>query len=59
MLYIYNGIDRRDNVKLRKYHGMFEVQSLEKSRQVWSQHVEHMQVLNGTGPGVRRSERPS
>ena len=24
----------------------------------WSQQVEHMQVPNGTGPGVRRSKRP-
>ena len=24
----------------------------------WSQRVEHMQVPNGTGPDVRRSERP-
>ena len=36
---------------------MFEVNSPEKLRQVlkkeWSQQVEHMQVPNGTGQGVR------
>ena len=42
-----------------KYRGMFEVKSQEKKiRQIrekdWSQEVEHMQVPNGTGPGVRR-----
>ena len=41
---------------------MFEVNSPEKIRQIrekdWFQQVEHMQVPNGTGPGVRRSKRP-
>ena len=36
--------------------------SPEKERQVrekdWYQQVEHMQVPNGTGPGVRGSKRP-
>ena len=48
--------------KSRKYRGMFEVHSPEQYRQVrekvWSQQVEYMQVLNGTGPGVRRSKLP-
>ena len=34
---------------------MFEVHNPEKD---WSQQVEHMQVQNGTGPGVWRSKRP-
>ena len=41
---------------------MYAVNSPEKIRQVrgkdWSQHVEHMQVLNWTGQGVWRSKRP-
>ena len=40
---------------------MFEVKSPEKIQvreKDWSQQVEHMQVPNGTGPGVRRSKRP-
>ena len=40
---------------------MFEVNSPEKIQvreKDWSQQVEHMQVPNGTGPGVRRSKRP-
>ena len=48
--------------KSRKYRGMFEVNSPEKLRQVrekdWSQQLEHMEVPNGTEPGVRRSKRP-
>ena len=30
----------------------------DKSRKDWSQQGEHMQVPNGTGPGVQRSKRP-
>ena len=32
-----------------------KIQGREKD---WSQQVEHMQVQNGTGPGVRRSKCP-
>ena len=47
--------------KSRKYRGMFEVNSPEKiqvRKKDWSQQVEHMQVPNGKGPGVRRSKHP-
>ena len=40
---------------------MLEVNSTEKIQvreKDWSQNVEHMQVPNGTGPGVRRSKHP-
>ena len=40
---------------------MFEVKSLEtrdKFGKIFVSKVEHMQVLNGTEQGVRRSERP-
>ena len=47
--------------KSRKYRGMFEVNTPEKLQQVRkkdrSQQVEHMQVLNGTEPGVQSHER--
>ena len=49
------------NVTSRKYRGMIEVHSSKKNRQFrvkdWSHQVEHMQVPNGTGPGVRMSEQ--
>ena len=50
--------------KSRKYRGIFEVHIPEKERQVrekdGSQQIEHtsMQIKNGTGPGVQRSELP-
>ena len=43
--------------KIEKVPREFEVHSPEKNED-WSQQVEHIQVPNGTGPGVRRSKRP-
>ena len=52
----------KENLRKRKNQGMLEVLKPEKSWQVsengWSQQIEHMQVPNGTGPGVRRIKRP-
>ena len=31
---------------------------MKRSGKDWSQQVEHMQVQNGTGPGLWRSKRP-
>ena len=42
-----------------KYHGMFEVKSPEKIQvreKGLSQHVEYMQVPNGTGQGIFKSK---
>ena len=49
-------------VKSRKVSQDVQSAKSGNSRQAWvkccSQHVEHMQVPNGTGPGVQRSECP-
>ena len=46
-------------VKSRLYRGKIDLRSPEKSRQAkekyWSKQVENFQVLNGTGPHVRKS----
>ena len=50
-----------DEVKSRKYQGVFEVKSRVKTWQVrgiWSQQLEHSQVPKwGTEPGVRKGKR--
>ena len=45
----------------RKYHLIFKVKIWKItaiSEKYWFQQVEHMQVQNGTGPGVQRSKCP-
>ena len=48
--------------KIEKNQEMFDKHSPENNDKIrkknWFQQVEHMQVPNGTGPGVQRSKRP-
>ena len=49
------------NIKTHDYQNPESTEGYSESivrKKDWSQQVEHMQVLKGTGPGARRSKRP-